>query len=274
MIHIGLFEGIGGFSLAAKWMGWRTLATCEIADFPRKVLQYYWPEAYHHTDIHTLSYETINTELSKRFGSHWRSDGIILTGGFPCQDASIAKQHGNGQQGLDGNRTGLWRQMVRAIEECKPKYVVAENVENILRTNNGRDFATILGELVRMGFNCEWRVCRASEVGGCHHRSRVYLVAYSNSIGIVEGKSFFPYVVEEVSQRRRSIDGTTSSVGISWTAEPPVSFVDDGLSKRLHGITFSKWRTESIKATGNSIVPQVALQIFKAIEQYEKQLIS
>lgn len=83
MIHIGLFEGIGGFSLAAKWMGWDTLLTCEIAEFPRKVLQYYWPDAYHHGDIKTLNYETINTELSKRYGSHWRNDDIILTGGFP-----------------------------------------------------------------------------------------------------------------------------------------------------------------------------------------------
>lgn len=83
MIHIGLFEGIGGFSLASKWMGWSTYLTCEIAEFPRKVLEYHFPEAYHHTDIHTLNYETINFQLSKRFGSHWRGDDIILTGGFP-----------------------------------------------------------------------------------------------------------------------------------------------------------------------------------------------
>lgn len=83
MIHIGLFEGIGGFSLASKWIGWKTYATCEIADFPRKVLEYHFPEAYHHTDIHTLNYETINNQLSKRFGSYWRSDDIIVTGGFP-----------------------------------------------------------------------------------------------------------------------------------------------------------------------------------------------
>ena len=83
MIHIGLFEGIGGFSLAASWMGWRTLATCEINPFGQKVLKHYWPEAYHHADIHTLNYETINTELIKRFGTHWRNDEVIVTGGFP-----------------------------------------------------------------------------------------------------------------------------------------------------------------------------------------------
>jgi DNA (cytosine-5)-methyltransferase 1 len=83
LIHIGLFEGIGGFSLAANWMGWKTVATCEINPFCQKVLNNYWPESYHHGDIHTLNYETINVELIKRFGTHWRNDDIIVTGGFP-----------------------------------------------------------------------------------------------------------------------------------------------------------------------------------------------
>lgn len=83
MLHISLFSGIGGFDLASEWMGWKNIASCEINDFGNKVLEYYWPEAYHHRDIHTFTYETINTELSKRFGSHWRNDDIILTGGFP-----------------------------------------------------------------------------------------------------------------------------------------------------------------------------------------------
>lgn len=83
MIHIGLFEGIGGFSLAAKWMGWETYATCEIADFPNTVLKHYFPNAYHHRDIHDLTYETINNKLSNLYGTHWRNDDIIVTGGFP-----------------------------------------------------------------------------------------------------------------------------------------------------------------------------------------------
>ena len=262
MRHGSLFSGIGGFDLAAQWMGWENAFHCEWNTFGQKVLHYYWPEAEQFTDITKSDF----TKYANRID--------ILTGGFPCQDASIAKQDGKGQQGLDGARTGLWREMVRAIEECKPKYVVAENVENILRTNNGRDFAAILSELVRMGFNCEWRVCRASEVGGCHHRSRCFMVAYPNSIRLQQSESFFSNVVKEVSQKRRMCCGAASSVGASWASEPSISFVDDGISKRLHGITFSKWRAESIKAAGNAIVPQVALQIFKAIEQYEKQLIS
>jgi len=83
MLHVSLFSGVGGFDLASEWMGWKNIVSCEINDFGNKVLEYYWPNVYHHKDIHTLTYETINTELSKRFGSHWRNDDIILTGGFP-----------------------------------------------------------------------------------------------------------------------------------------------------------------------------------------------
>lgn len=83
MIHIDLFSGIGGFALAAHWAGWRTLVTCEIDSFCRKILQYHFPKAYHHDDIHTLTYETIGIELSKRYGTLWRNEDIVLTGEFP-----------------------------------------------------------------------------------------------------------------------------------------------------------------------------------------------
>jgi DNA (cytosine-5)-methyltransferase 1 len=83
MIHIGLFEGLGGFSLAAKEMGWRTLVACEIADFPSAVLKHHFPEAYHHNDVKTLTYDKIDYELTKRFGTRWRAEDIVLTGGFP-----------------------------------------------------------------------------------------------------------------------------------------------------------------------------------------------
>ena len=80
---ISLFSGIGGFELAAEWIGWKNIVSCEINPFSRRILEYYWPNSYHHTDIHTLTYEKINQELTKRFGSHWRTDDIVLTGGFP-----------------------------------------------------------------------------------------------------------------------------------------------------------------------------------------------
>lgn len=80
---ISLFSGIGGFEIAAEKAGWEVVASCEINPFGKRVLEYYWPNAYHHGDIHTLTYATIDIELSKRFGTHWRNGDIIVTGGFP-----------------------------------------------------------------------------------------------------------------------------------------------------------------------------------------------
>ena len=258
MNHASLFSGIGGFDLAAQWMDWKNVFHCEIDPFCQKVLAHHFPNSIPHDDVTTLQ------------ANEYRGRIDVLSGGFPCQDASIAKQHGKGQKGLEGDRTGLWTEMVRAIDEIRPRYVVAENVSNILRTNDGRDWRTILGALDGMGYNAEWRVTRASEVGCCHQRSRCYLVAYSDSLRLLEGKSFFSNVLQAIPQERRRVIGASASVGVSWESEPSVSGVDDGLSERLDGITFPKWRRESIKAYGNAIVPQIAHQIFKAIEAAEK----
>ena len=83
MIHASLFSGIGGFDLAAEWAGWTNAFNCEIDPFCRTILKYHFPNAYHHDDIHTLTYETIDIELSKRYGTLWRNEDIVLTGGFP-----------------------------------------------------------------------------------------------------------------------------------------------------------------------------------------------
>jgi DNA (cytosine-5)-methyltransferase 1 len=260
MTHGSLFSGIGGFDLAAEWMGWENKFHCEWNPFGQKILKYYWPKAQSYADI-------TKTDFSIHRGAI-----DILTGGFPCQDASIAKQDGQGQQGLRGERTGLFYEMCRAISEIGPTFIVAENVSNILKTNGGKDFSRILSELSRMGYNAEWRVCRASEVGAPHHRARLYLVAYSNSIGLQKGQTFFSNVQEEASQKPWSINGTTVQTfrGGSWANNPPVLLVDDGFPYQVVGTTVSQWRRESIKAGGNAVVPQVALQIFKAIELYNR----
>jgi len=262
MTHLGLFEGVGGFSLAARWMGWETKAWCEWNEFGQQILKHHFPKAEGFGDISKTDF----TKYADRID--------ILTGGFPCQDASIAKQDGEGQQGLQGARTGLFYEMCRAIREIKPKYVVAENVSNILKTNGGKDFRTILSELAGMGYNAEWRVCRASEVGSPHQRSRMYLVAYSNSIRLQERQTFFSNVHEASSQIAWSINGATVQTfrGGAWSSDPPVLLVDDGFPYNVVGTTISNWRRESIKAAGNAIVPQIAYKIFQGIQEYEDNL--
>jgi DNA (cytosine-5)-methyltransferase 1 len=260
MKHASLFSGIGGPDLAAEWMGWENIFHCEINPFGRKVLNYYWPNS--------ISYE----DITKTDFSIHRGTIDVLTGGFPCQDASQAKSDKEGQQGLNGSRTGLFYEMCRAISEIRPKYVVAENVANILKTNGGEDFSRILTELSGMGYNAEWRVCRASEQGAPHHRARLYLVAYPDSIRLQKGQTFIPYVSEKASPKPWELNGTTVQTfrGGSWSGNPPVLLVDDGFPYNVVGTTVPGWRRESIKAAGNSIAPQVVYQIFKAIEAYEQ----
>jgi len=258
MKHLGLFEGIGGFSLAARWAGWKTIAWCEINPFCQKVLKHHFPNATGHSDIKQTDF------------SIYRGKVDVLTGGFPCQDASIAKQFGEGQLGLSGERTGLLFEMCRAIREIRPKFIVAENVANILRTNGGADFSTILTELSGMGYNAEWRVCRASEVGAPHHRARMYLVAYPDNIRLSKGQTLFSHVHETSQPVSWFAHGTSVQTfrGGAWGGEPPVLCVDDGVPDRAFGLTDSQSRKQRIMGYGNAIAPQLGLQIFKAINEY------
>lgn len=259
MKHIGLFEGIGGFSIASSWMGWETIAWCEINNFCQKILKYHFPNARQHEDIKQTDF------------SVYRGFNGILTGGFPCQDASKALQNGGGQKGLSGERTGLWWHMCRAIDQSRPKYVVSENVANLLKINGGQDFSAILTELSRMGYNAEWRICYSSEVGSPHKRARMYLVAYPNSINVQRTESFFSFLPKTITPGARKITGTNVEINADgfWLSESPIYSLDDGLPERLDKITFSEYQRESIRAGGNSVTPHIPYEIFKSIQQFE-----
>jgi DNA (cytosine-5)-methyltransferase 1 len=253
MKHGSLFSGIGGFDLAAEWMGWENVFHCEYEQYKLDQL--------HKNFSKSISYGDI-TETD--FTIH-RGGIDILTGGFPCQDASIAKQDGKGQQGIQGSRTGLFWEMLRAIEEIRPRYIVAENVANFLNVNGGSDFRTALTELARLGYNAEWRICRASEVGAPHHRARLYLVAYPDSIRLQAGKTFFSHVSEKTSPKPWRAFGTTIQIvrGGAWNIEPPVLCVGNGIPGKLV--------RQQLHGYGNAIVPQIALAIFKAIAAIDRQ---
>ena len=248
MKHGSLFSGIGGFDLAAQWMGWENVFHCEIEEYKRAALKKNFPNVTSYADI-----------TKTNFTIH-RGGIDILTGGFPCQDASQAKTDGQGQQGIRGGRTGLIFDMLRCISEIQPKFVVAENVSNILKVNGGRDFGTILYELSRMGYNAEWRACYASEVGAPHKRKRLYLVAYSSSIRVPQGETFFSNVSAEIAQVGWEFIGTTVPLIRSgaWSTKPPVLCLGDGVSRKLV--------RQHLHGYGNAIVPQIAFEIFKAIE--------
>jgi DNA (cytosine-5)-methyltransferase 1 len=306
---ISLFSGIGGFELAAQWMGWTPVVSCEINDFGNKVLSHYWPEAYHHRDVKTLTYEKINKEVSERFGKDWKADGTILVGGFPCQPYSSAGL----RKGKEDDRH-LWPEMLRVIKETSPDWIVGENVRGILNWNGGLVFREVIADMEAEGYEVAAFLLPACSVNAPHKRDRVWFVAHANRSDdgrkprendreeveerIQERKSFIPDKIFiaadpdnkgcEGSEQHRTPDegnGTCKPCRAAskpdspcspqiptWDTFPnesPILSGDDGLPSGLDGITFPKWRNESIKAFGNAVVPQLVLQIFKAIERYE-----
>ena len=246
MKHGSLFSGIGGFDLAAEWMGWENVFHCEVDQWSRSVLEKKWPSAVSYSDIKDVD-----------FTKH-QGDIDVLTGGFPCQDVSNAKQNERGK-GIEGDRSGLVYHMLRAITQVKPLWVVAENVSNLLKINGGRDFGIILRELARMGYNAEWRVLYASDVGAPHKRGRCYLVAHSNRLGLIQGQHVLSNVRKEVKPWYRDFARTIIQAWGEWDTEPPVLRLDDGFPRGLV--------RRHLKGYGNAVVPPLVKDIFKVIEE-------
>jgi DNA (cytosine-5)-methyltransferase 1 len=158
---LDLFSGIGGFSLGLERAGMRTVAFCEIDGFARRVLARHWPDVPVYPDVRELTAASL------------ASDGIgvdVICGGFPCQDIS-----GMGKrEGLEGDRSGLWREYARLIGELRPRYVIVENVAALLERGLGR----VLGDLTELGYDAEWDVVPAAAVGAPQFRERVWILAH------------------------------------------------------------------------------------------------
>ena len=340
MKHGSLFSGIGGFDLAAEWMGWENVFHCEWNEFGQKVLKHHFPKSISYADITKVDFR------------HHRGDIDIISGGFPCQPYSSAGK----RLGKEDDRH-LWPEMLRCIREVQPKWVVGENVLGLVNWSGGLVFHEVQADLEAEGYEVQPYVLPAASVNAPHRRDRVWFVAYNNSEFRREGredkpkeqsrhrKSFQGSAIDsnerndgrtprkderesgaERIQERHSIrqsfesgevqrnapdsdserlfrsgqnlGGTQSKRGEAskwcnnrqqagagqknnrphkgwqnFPTKPPICGGDDGLPRELDGITFPKWRNESIKAYGNAIVPQVAHQIFKAIEAYEESLL-
>lgn len=258
MNHASLFSGIGACELAAEINGIENIFHCEKDEFCKDFLN---------KKYGGIEYGDITTADFKPF----RGNIDILSGGFPCQDASIAKQHGEARTGLNGERTGLYRHMVRAIYEIRPRYVVAENVANLLKLNGGRDFGIILHSLTSMGYNVEWRVCNGREVGLCNQRKRVWIVANTpiERLEKSEYRSCFKYVQQESrSKRLRLPIGATLSDWSPWGGELQVSTINHGFSDGLlRCSSVSSVRKNVFQAIGNSMHHQIPTLIMKAIKE-------
>ena len=163
--HGSLFSGIGGFDLAAEWMGWDNKFHCEWNPFGQSVLKHYWPNAETYTDI------------TKTDFSLWRGRISILTGGFPCQPYSTAGK----RLGKEDERH-LWPHMRRAIREIQPRWVVGENVAGLISWNGGMVFDEVQAELEAEGFEVIPFVLPAAGVNAPHRRDRVWFVARNTKL--------------------------------------------------------------------------------------------
>jgi DNA (cytosine-5)-methyltransferase 1 len=156
MTHGSLFTGIGGFDLAAEWMGWENIFHCEWMPFPRQVLNYHFPKS--------ISYE----DITKTDFTIHRGNIDILTGGFPCQPYSSAGK----RLGKEDERH-LWPHMLRAIQEIEPTYVVGENVRGLTNWNGGVVFEEVCADLESCGYEVQPILLPACAVGAPHRRDRV-----------------------------------------------------------------------------------------------------
>ena len=249
MRHGSLFSGIGGFDLAAEWCGWENVFHCEWNFFGQKVLKHHFPKSISYNDI-------TKTDFSIHRGAI-----DILSGGFPCQPYSSAGK----RLGKEDERH-LWPEMLRAIREIQPSWVVGENVRGLTNWNGGLVFDEVQSELEIEGYEVLPFLLPACAVGTPHRRDRIWFIAHSDTSRVY--KQYIPTKSnEKATHCRLSFEKRDFS---AFPSQPPILRRDDGISQRLDFKTFSKWRNQSIKAYGNAIVPQVAYQIFKSILQYQK----
>lgn len=251
MRHGSLFSGIGGFDLAAEWCGWENVFHCEWNTFGQKVLKHHFPKSISYNDITKTDF-TIH-----------RGDIDIISGGFPCQPYSSAGK----RLGKEDERH-LWPEMLRAIREIQPSWVVGENVRGLTNWNGGLVFDEVQSDLEAEGYEVLPFLLPACAVNAPHRRDRIWFVSYNASY---TNKIRLQSKMED-GELGRELRFTKCNKRNIWNSFPsfyPICRGDDGLSGKLDGITFSKWREESLKAYGNAIVPQVAYQIFKSICLYQ-----
>ena len=282
---LDLFSGIGGFSLGLESLGqFETIAFCEKDKFCQKVLQKHWSNIPIIDDVRRINGKEIKAD--------------VVVGGFPCQSISIAGK----QKGKDDDRF-LFPEMLRVIKEVKPRWIIGENVQNLINISNGTILREIIEGLEVENFEVQCFSISASSQGAWHKRERIWIVANSND-------RFSIRKDKKIQTRRNTInDGSSSNVSNTkcnehkytstnqsrtselwrfysakekqtshdlwsktsrcnapfgedswWNFESRIRRIPHGLSERM-----DRFRKDRIKALGNSIVPQIAREIGKAI---------
>ena len=263
MRHGSLFSGIGGFDLAAQWMGWENVFQVEKSHKCRLRLKEKFNDSKQYAAIEDFT------------GNEYTGRIDVLSGGFPCQTFSLV---GKGAVDLT-----LWKEMLRIIRTIRPRWVVGENVLGILARKTGMALETVCVDLEATGYTVlPPLIIPACATGAPHRRDRVWITAYTNEIdGNISGlcSTEIPQFKEACLSQDFSTDTlrlenewnhkggfhkefTGGSLNGNWLeVAAKLCRMDDGLSKGLD-------KTFRLESLGNAIVPQVAYEIFKAIESH------
>lgn len=302
IIHYDLFAGIGGFSYALDTIFHnyeRQHIFCEWEAFPTAVLKKHWPDATYYGDIADLVTDTdmlrerdglgevqeAHGEVPERHNnaklsnSNSKHELTLLTGGFPCQPFS----HAGRRAGTSDDRY-KWPEMFAVIQNVRPDWVIAENVRGLVTWNRGVVLETVCADLESEGYEVQPLVIPACAIGAPHRRDRVWIVAHTLNNGQGGKERGGVATPDSLPQEHRSQDSATREFERTtgnrhnhrpWEADwREVAFatchdgVDDGLPRWMDGVTISasRHRKERLKACGNAIVLQVAMEIFKAIK--------
>tara|TARA_R110002126_G_scaffold258615_1_gene401613 strand:+ start:666 stop:1403 length:738 start_codon:yes stop_codon:yes gene_type:complete len=235
---LDLFSGIGGFSLGFERAGMETVAFCEFEPHAQLILNKHWPSVPIHSDIRSLD------------GRQYKGSVDVVCGGFPCQDLSTAGK----QSGFDGDRSGLYLEMLRIISECMPRYAVFENVTGLLTGDSGRWFAQFLYDLAQIGYDAEWHCIEAAYVGAPHRRDRVWVIAYPSEERRernISEKIRWEQSFSWCKNGRRSQDLPDRSA----LYPSKLCGSGDGIPKRV----------DRLARLGNSVIPQITEAIGRAI---------
>lgn len=239
-----LFAGIGGFDLGFERAGLQCAWQVEIDPYCQRVLAKHWPNVPRHDEIKTFPPPE----------GDWSVD--VICGGFPCQDISNAGK----RAGIDGDRSGLWSEMLRVIRVVRPRYVVVENVAALL----GRGMDRVLSDLAERGFDAEWEVLAASDFGAPHIRERAFILAYvDGEHGGAWGarRSFGSIPRLPISGfSRQPANAVATGIG-HWATEPE-------LVRLVHGVPPA---VDRLRGLGNAVVPQVAEWIGRRIIEASAQ---
>jgi DNA (cytosine-5)-methyltransferase 1 len=294
---LDLFSGIGGFSLGLERAGFQTIAFCEIEPYCQKVLKKHWPDIPIYEDVRHVTKERLD------------ADGIfpdVTTGGFPCQDISVAGK----QAGIEGERSGLWSECARILGEFRPRYAIFENVTALISGDRGKWFERVLWDISQVGYDAEWHCIPASSVSARHQRDRVWLIAYPRSIRVCElpgGGCLFnkkQYTAEAEQGRhelkvgaatngKRRTMADTMCIDVernrtTWEQEPDMGQCYMQIERGLQAIRErGDWavepdvgrvangipkRMDRLKGLGNAVVPQIPEIIGRAIlESHHRQ---